>query len=114
MAARHQEDFEWPHSPPRDQSHEVLILKDDSLIGGPLRFNVVAEQAVAGAGKMVALCVGLGGWFVGHKAGGPDLTVRVRVAGAHHSAAILKDLHVLDPVQTAELNILAGPCFDDW
>ena len=68
-----------------------------ALLGG----QVVAEQATAGAGQVFALGLGLGGRLVGHKVGGPDLAVRMRVAGAHHGSAVLKDLHVLDPVQAA-------------
>ncbi len=41
--------------------------------------------------------------------GGPDLAVRVRVARAHHRAAVLEDLHVADPGAAGQLGVLLGP-----
>src|SRR5215472_1822651 len=42
----------------------------------------------------------------------PDLTMRVRVAGAHQFATILEDLHVTDPGDLCEFRVLFGPRVD--
>ena len=55
----------------------------------------------------------LPGRLVGDPFVGPDLSVRVRVAGAHHRAAVLEDLDVADPRLPAELQVLLGPGVDD-
>ena len=47
--------------------------------------------------------------LVGDVFGGPDLAVRVWVAGAHHRAAILEDLDVLDLGHGAEFCGLLEP-----
>ena len=112
MTPREQQHLKRPNRPPRNQRREVLILKDDaSLIcrEGPLGLKVVAQQATIRAGHMVKLRLGLDGRLVRHKSGGPDLAVRMRIAGAHHGPAILKDLHVLDRVHSANLDILRRP-----
>src|ERR1035438_6826887 len=88
-----------------NESRKMLILKNDSLSGRVLGSQIVAEQTVAGPAEMFALGFGLGGRFVRHKARSPDLAVGMRVAGAHHRPAVLKDLHVFDPVQTCELAV---------
>jgi hypothetical protein len=76
----------------------MVILEDDALASGLLSLEVVAEEAVAGAGEVVALGDGLGGGLVGNEISGPDLAVGVGVAGSHHGAAVLENLNVLDEV----------------
>ena len=46
--------------------------------------------------------------LVGNMLGGPDLAVGMRIAGAHHGAAVLEDLHVLD-IGSRQRGRLAGP-----
>ena len=41
--------------------------------------------------------------------GGPDLAVGMGIAGAHHGAAVLEDLHMVDIRQFAQRGRLAGP-----
>ena len=36
------------------------------------------------------------GDFVGQRMARPDLAMRVRIAGAHHGAAVFENLHVID------------------
>ena len=43
---------------------------------------------------------------------GPNLAMRVWVAGARQLAAVLKDLYVLDPGNLCELAKLFGPSVD--
>jgi len=114
MAAADQQYLKGPDRPPGDQSHEVLILEDDAgrfvFLRGLFGSQVVAQQAMAGAGEMLALGRDLGDRLVGNKAAGPDLAVGMRIAGAHHRAAVLEDLHVLDPVQAGHILVLLRPC----
>ena len=58
------------------------------------------------------LCDGLGCRLIRHVLGGPDLSVRMRVARAHHGAAILEDLHVADLRTGAQLYKLIRPFID--
>ena len=51
----------------------------------------------------------LGSHLGGNAAAGPDLAMRMRIAGAHHLAAILEDLHVADVGQAAQVGVLRGP-----
>src|SRR5207248_4496807 len=44
-----------------------------------------------------------------HGGVGPDLAVWVGVAGAHHGAAILENLHIVDGGERAQLGVLLGP-----
>ena len=44
----------------------------------------------------------------------PDLAVRVRVAGAHHGALVLKNLHVVDEILPAQFAGLIGPGANDF
>ena len=51
--------------------------------------------------------------LAGNRFGRPDLPVRVRIAGAHHRAAIFENLHVADPGIRRESRVLFNPGFDD-
>ena len=52
-------------------------------------------------------------WLVGDVLGGPDLAVGMRIAGAHHGAAVLEDLDVAEDGIGAEGAVLVGPGVDD-
>jgi hypothetical protein len=43
----------------------MLVLEDDPLTCGAFRLRIVAEQAMAGFGKVLVLRLGLVGWLVG-------------------------------------------------
>ena len=53
------------------------------------------------------------GGLVGDVLGGPDLAVRMGIAGAHHGAAVLEDLDVIKLGLAAEFGVLLGPGIDD-
>src|ERR1035441_6505110 len=61
------------------------------------------------AGAPCRLFALLGGHLGGNAAAGPDLAMRMRIAGAHHFAAILENLHVADVWLPAQLGVLRGP-----
>jgi hypothetical protein len=64
------------------------------------------------AGVVVALALQLARGVRGHGALRPHLPVRVRVAGAHHLAAVLEQLHVADLGARAQLGRLLRPQVD--
>lgn len=49
------------------------------------------------------------GWKIRQRGVGPDLAMRVRVAGAHQFTAIFENLHVANPGNFCERRILLGP-----
>ena len=55
----------------------------------------------------------LDGRLVRHMLRCPYLTMRVRIAGAHHRAAVLEDLHIVEFRLAAELGVLLDPGIDD-
>ncbi len=77
------------------------------------RVEVVGEEWLVVFGEVVELGGELEGGLVGDVLGGPDLAVGMGVAGAHHGAAVLEDLDVLDVGASAELGGLVGPHLDD-
>jgi hypothetical protein len=64
------------------------------------------------AGVVVALALQLARGVRGHGALRPHLPVRMRVAGAHHLAAVLEQLHVADLAARAQLGRLLRPQVD--
>ena len=62
---------------------------------------------------VVQLMLGFACRLVRDVLGGPDLAVRMGIAGAHHGAAIFEDLYIADIRPVAELSSLRGPGFDN-
>src|ERR1022692_4871241 len=48
-----------------------------------------------------------------NRRGRPDLAMRMRIAGAHHGAAVFEDLYVVDVFQAGQFPKLSDPCVDD-
>ena len=113
VALAEQQDLERPDGPEGYQGGEVIVFKDDAVVGGLFRNQVFAEQAMAGEGEVFALGPGFGGGLVGNEASGPDLAVGMGVACAHHGAAILEDLDVVEPAERGEGLVFGGPGVDD-
>ena len=105
--------LKWPHGPERHHRDEVVVGLDHADPVRALGGQVVAEQAASVLGPVGALPGQLPGRLVRDALVGPDLPVRVRVAGAHHRAAVLEDLHVAHPRQAAEFAVLVGPGVHD-
>ena len=109
VAAGQDEGFKGPGGPVGDEGDEEVVLDDDAdsasrcgIAEGEFGGDVVAEQA-----GVVLVVVGLLGGelaegLVGDVFGGPDLAVGMGVGGAHHGAAVLEDLDVVDPGEVAE------------
>src|SRR5512132_3628958 len=103
--------LERPYRPERHQRQEALVLADDAFALLQLHGQVVAEQASA-VSRIRPLLAQLPRRLVGHSLVGPDLAVRVWVAGTHHGAAVLEDEDMTYPVDGTELDVLVGPGLD--
>src|SRR6266508_1207666 len=103
--------LERPYRPERHQRHEALVAADDAFALLQLYGQVVAEQAPA-VGRIRPLLPQFPRRLVGHSLVGPDLPVRVWVAGTHHGAAVLEDEDVAYPVDSPEFDVLAGSGLD--
>src|SRR5437588_12091626 len=94
MVLAHDERFEGPHSPKGDDDGKRIVLANHALVASHLQLQVIAQQAgmffrVIRQQRFVFACR-----KIRERSVGPDLAVRVRVAGAHELAAILENLNV--------------------
>ena len=80
---------------------------------GTLRGQIVAEQAGAFFRQVSLLRFGFERRLIGDVACRPDLAMRMRVAGAHHGASVLKDLNVMDPFDRRDFFGFIRPGIDD-
>src|SRR6266550_923734 len=103
VRTRDYQGFKRPDCPEGYQNGEVLIFEDDPFVALPFEGQIVAEQARMLRRLVLLLRQLFLGGFIGQAGTGPDLTVRMGIAGAHHGPAILKDLNVIDEVARAQL-----------
>ncbi len=106
---RKHEQLERPLRPERHQRDPVIVRGDDTLSGLQFRLRVVDEQRPAMSRLVLPLTLQLVLDFIRHDAGRPDLPVRMRIARAHHLAAILEDQHVSEVATRIELGELRSP-----
>jgi hypothetical protein len=109
VAARKNHGFKRPDRPVRHKREKMFVLDDSSGARIFLQPVIIAKQT-----QPMRIAVGqlrflLHARNVGDGCGGPDLAMRMGVAGAHHRAAILENLHVIDVVARAKLHKLSGP-----
>src|SRR5947207_2249236 len=113
MPGRDHQRFEWPDRPEWNDDGKVLIAAYQSCLQTGFKVEVLAKQAAAMACTILEQC---SLFFRGdHREvfARPYLAMRMRAAGAHHRAAILKDLHMSDRVMAAEFLILRCQCIHD-
>ena len=91
----------------------MFVLEDQALARGFLDAQIFAEQALLVRLLVIALRRLFLRWLIGNGTGSPNLTVRMRIAGAHHGAAVLENLYVVDEVAASEIGELLAPHFDD-
>src|SRR6266436_592006 len=112
MAAAANQHFEWPHRPEGHQGKEAFVLANEADLLSLFDIDVVTQQA----GVMVAEVVGLAEqffpWNLRNRTGGPNLAVGMRIACAHHDAAVLENLYVLDLWHRSQFLELGGPGAD--
>ena len=98
-----------PHRPERHHRQERLVLFHHALAARLLQARVLAQQARAALFPPLQQRSLLLGDFVGQRVARPDLAVRVRIACAHHGAAVFEDLYVVDLGPRAEFQVLLHP-----
>src|SRR4051794_1070017 len=98
MALRQEQDFERPNRPEWYKCNEVIVFTDDTAGFLFLDSQVLTKNTatpvrpeIAKRTQFLAVLVRQG--FIG-----PDLTMGMRITGAHHFAAIFEDLHGIDPI----------------
>ena len=108
-----EEEFEGPDGPEGDERDPGFVLGDDAVALRELEGQVGGEELLVVLGVVGELGGEFEGGLVGDVFGGPDLAVGMGVAGAHHGAAVLEDLDVVDLGAGAEFGCLVGPHLDD-
>ena len=87
----------------------MFVLEYQALAGGFLDAQIFAEQALLVRLQVIALRSLFLRWLIGKGTGSPNLTVRMRIAGAHHGATVLENLNVVDEVAASEIGELLAP-----
>src|SRR5882724_5200604 len=89
VLARDYQSFKRPDCPERHENGEVLVFEDDPFAPLSFQSQVVAEKARMPSRSVLLLRQLFLGGLVGQAGAGPDLTVWMGIAGAHHGAAVL-------------------------
>src|SRR5215472_15985537 len=85
-----------PYCPERHQGNELLVFTDDPLARRMLEFDVLTEQASVFLTKVFIQPQLLFERLVRNRVIGPDLSMRMWIAGTHHLASILENLDVIE------------------
>src|SRR4051794_27112791 len=112
MPAAADQHLERPHRPERHQYHESLIRNNDPRFFVFLEFQIIAKQTTSMFPGVALLPRKFARRRLWYRTRRPDLAMRMRIAGAHHLAAILKNLYVTDARHRAEFRELRGPSAD--
>src|SRR6266403_589936 len=113
MALAQHQRFEWPNRPERHNYSKSIVLADDAQVQLQLQLQVVAQQAGMFLRVILPERRQLPSGKVWQRSIRPNLAVRMRIARAHHLAAIFENLHVIDPRNFAERDILLDPGIHD-
>jgi hypothetical protein len=87
----------------------VLVDVHEALLRIDLLRSVRAQQTRVGPRGVLALRGRLFHQQIRRRSLRPNLSVRMRIAGAHHRPAILEDCHGIDRRDGAELGVLLRP-----
>src|SRR5437870_12792419 len=109
MPAAADQHFERPYRPEGDQYNEAFVRNNDPRFFVFLQLQIIAKQTTSMFLEIVLLRRKLARRRLRYRTGGPNLAMRMRIAGAHHIAAIFKNLYVTDTRHSAELRELRGP-----
>ena len=101
--------FEGPDRPERHDRGELIIFADDAVLLFLFDLQIFAQQTSSMLPLVRCERRPFLGRFVRHRGVRPDLSVRVRIASAHHRAAIFKNQDGIDSVFGAPQLILLGP-----
>src|SRR5438045_3746620 len=113
MSPADNDDLEGPDRPIRHKNDELLIGKDNPFFTFQFKIEVITEKAAPLLLTVFLLYPQLLRRFIGDTCAGPDLTMRMGIAGSHHGAAVLEYLNVIDPIEFAEFGILLCPGVND-
>src|SRR5579862_1690547 len=113
MRARDYQHLEGPDRPPRHDGDERIVRKDDALVTLQFLLGVRAQQAFVACGPIGAQAQRFFEELVGDVELRPNLSVRVRVARAHHRTAVFENRYGVDVRNAGELRVLIGPAIDD-
>src|SRR5437868_15150954 len=92
------QNFKGPDSPEGNQYREEFVLANHSGSVSSLQAQVRAKHTLAASVDELEHRALLACRMVGHVLVGPDLAVRMWVAGPHHLAPVLEDLDVTHPI----------------
>src|SRR5947209_14659363 len=105
--------LEGPHRPERYNGNEVIVRADDALFALDLSRQVIGEECASGACAMLREMLRLARSREGNRLLRPDLSMRMRVARAHHLALVLEDLDVIDVRAGPETLVFLRPDIHD-
>src|SRR5207248_11323534 len=103
MPAAADQHFERPHGPERDQYNEAFVRNNDPRFFVFLQLQIIAKQTTSMFLEIVLLRRKFASGRLRYRAGGPNLAMRMGIAGAHHFAAIFKNLYVTDTRHSTEV-----------
>src|ERR1700722_7988006 len=109
MPPRQNHYFKRPHRPERNHSDKACIRRHHTFARPLLEREVGTQKHRVLLRKVRLLTREFRHNLIGDRLAGPDLTVRMRIACAHHRTTILEDLHVADVVARTQLNGLFDP-----
>src|SRR5258706_390890 len=113
MALAQHQRLEWPNRPERNDHGKSNVLADDPEVQLQLQLQVVAQQARMFLSAIIPERRQLSTRKVWQRSIRPNLAVRMRIARAHHLAAIFENLHVIDPRNLPKRDILLDPGIHD-
>src|SRR5438093_12993182 len=97
------------HGPEGYNNDELVVFTYDALAELDLSGDVLAQQAAAARRAMTREGELLASRLVGNVRRRPDLAVRVRIARAHHLAAVFAHERVLHPRMHRHRGALVAP-----
>jgi len=104
--------FEWPNCPEGHQHNKCLIRNYDPRALARLQFKIIAEQTSAVALEIAELRRQFARGRLWNRFRRPYLAMRMRIASAHHLAAVFENLHMANSRYLAELFKLSCPGAD--
>src|ERR1700730_675306 len=109
MPLAHQQRFERPHCPERNDHREPFILTNRALAELQFKLQIVAKQARFLRFPIRPERSQLLFRQNRHRCVRPNLAVRMRIARSHQRTAVLKNLHVAHPIDPSQAPELLSP-----
>ena len=100
-----------PYRPIRNHRHKLIICTNLALPTQLLR-QIIPQHRSSMLKEVLLLRHAFRRRLIRNMPRSPHLAVRVRIARPHHCPAILKHLHIVDPLQRPKLRRLRPPAFN--